>query len=201
MFAKVIVTSALCLFGFVQSAKAIDPSDPPSDEVINNTLQCEAGRVGAALKKRNLPQDLQVAISWTISKTHDSGWGFGLKIPFFEIGVDAGTTQQNLDEAISTGVPFNMHPDNVSVCRGYKIEIIKTGIGLQDCLLNKKFPSLRAVILGKSGTTGCHSKVTLTKKLSGSAKVPVWVVAVGPSGNYGDTFVMDFTVVAPLRAK
>jgi hypothetical protein len=112
---KVVATSALCLLGLAQSARAFDPSDPPSDAVINNTLQCEAGRVGQALKRKKLPQDLQVAISWSVSKTQDSGWGFGIRVPYFQIGFDAGTTQQNLDEASSTGVPFNMHPRNADV--------------------------------------------------------------------------------------
>jgi hypothetical protein len=198
-FAAVILLTGLC-----RSASAIpfDPSAPPSDEVINNTLQCEAGRVGQALARKKLPLDKQVAASWTISETVDSGWGLGLKIVIFEIGFDAGTTQQNLNEALSTGVPFNLHPDNVKVCSGYKVEIIRGGIGLSDCFLNKKATSLRNVLVGGSGTAGCHSKVTLARKLSGSAKIPLWgPVTAGPSGSYGKTFVVDFTVVAPIRPK
>ncbi|MCW0221107.1 MAG: hypothetical protein OJI67_22450 [Prosthecobacter sp.] len=202
MFAKIIVTSALFLFGFVHSASAFDPSKPPSDEVINNTLQCEAGRVGQALARKGLPLNQKVAASWTISETVDSGWGLGFKIVIFDIGFDAGTTQQNLDEALSTGVPFNLHPDNAAVCSGYKIEIVKGGIGLRDCLVNKKATSLKNVLVGGSGTTGCHSKVTLGRKFSGSAKIPLWgPVTAGPSGSYAKTFVVDFTVVAPIRPK
>lgn len=201
MFWKLAPVSTLCFLFLTGAAAALDPSDPPSDEVLNNTLQCEAGQVGAELRRRKLPEDMKVAVSWTISKTEDTGWGFGAKVPLFDIGVDLGATRQQLDEALSTGIPFNLNQENKQVCRGYKIEIIKSGVGLSQCLI-KKMASLKNIVAGGSGTTGCRSKVTLVKKIGGSAKIPVWgVLTVGPSGSYGDTYVMDFTVVAPLRPK
>jgi hypothetical protein len=185
LFSRIFLAVAFSLLSLPYPAFALDPSAPPSDDLINNTFQCEAGRVGQALQKKGLAVNQKVAATWTISQTEESGWGFGVKVPIFDLGFDAGTAQQNLDEATSTGVPFNMHPDNLSVCRGYKIEIIKGGVGLADCFLNKKPTSLKNVLIGESGTTGCHSKVTLGRKIGGSGKFPVWGVGIGPGGNYG----------------
>ena len=201
LFSKVFSAFSLLLLVSAHPALAFDPSDAPSDDVINNTLQCEAGKVGALLQKRGLPVNFKTAVSWTISKTTDSGWGLGFKIPFWQIGADGGLTQQDVEEAISTGVPYNLHPENLKVCRGYHVQIIKEGIGLYQCLGSLKFPSLKNVLLGGSGTTGCHTKVTLTRKLSGSLQIPVWGVGIGPNGSYGSTYVLDYTIVAPLRAK
>jgi len=200
------LTSRLVLFAIAallaSSATASAASDEPSDDTIVNTIQCEAGRVGARLSQlQGFPANLKVLVSWKSAKTTSGSGGFQLNVPFLPIGGGGDLSHEDVDELKSDGLPFNLNSNNLSVCRGYKIDIIKEGIGVYDCLINKKLASLRTAVEGGEGSTGCHHQVTLAKKLKGSAKLGIWGVSLGPEGSWGDTYLFDLIIAAPARAK
>ena len=173
--------------------------DAPSDDTIVNTIRCEAGRVGQQLISQGFPKNLKVIVSWTSTQTTDGSAGAGFK--FFGSGLSGDLGRQELDQLSSDGLPFNLFPKNLEVCRGYNVEIIKDGVGVYDCLINKKLASLRAAVEGGSGSTGCRHQVTLSKKINGSLKLNIWGADLGPDASWGNAFVYDFVIAAPPPKK
>jgi hypothetical protein len=175
-------------------------SAQPSDDTIIKTVQCEAGRIGERLRSAGgFPENLRVTVSWTGTKTRDAAAGFGFKL--FGWGAQGDLSRQQINKLKTEGLPFNLHPDNLAVCRGYQIDIIKEGIGVYDCLVNQKLASLRVAAQEGSGSIGCESQATLTKKLSGNAKLNIWGADLGPSASWGDTYVFSFVIAAPPPPK
>jgi len=188
------------VFILPSSARLSLAEDVP-DATMIHTLRCEAGRVGEKMARDGLPADQKAIVTWSSNRTKDGAGGVGFKVPFFTIGGSADLTSQDLDEANSNGLPFNLNIANKSVCTGFKKDIIKEGVGLYDCLVNKKYTSLQTAIEGGTGSTGCHHKITLAKKLSGSLKINVWGIDAGPSGSWGDSNVYDIVIAAPPPKK
>lgn len=170
------------------------------DDIMINTLRCEAGKIGRKLQRDKLPLNQVMVATWKDGLTSNSGFGGGIKFPFFDFGLSGELSKEDLKEASSDGLTFNLHPDNYQVCKGFKRRIIKEGVGAYPCLGDQKYPSLAYALGQKMGSTGCHYKITLVKKLSGSLKVPLWgPIEAGPSGSYGDTTAYDMVVAAPPK--
>jgi hypothetical protein len=190
---------AIAVFSIV-AFDACCAQDVP-DKTMINTLRCEAGRIGEKMLVAKLPEDQQVIVTWKSTKTTSSAGGIGLKFPIFSFGGSGDLSKEDLDEANSEGLPFNLNRANAVVCRTVKREIIKEGVGLFSCLGEKKFDSLEYVIQGGVGSTGCHHKVTLAKKLSGNLRLNLWGIDVGPSGSWGDSYIYDIVFAAPPPKK
>ena len=171
------------------------------DRTMINTLRCEAGRVGQKLAAAGVTDGQQALVTWKSTKTVSSGGGLGLKFPFFSIGGSGDLSNEDLNEGLSDGLSFNLHPDNATVCRTVRRKIIKEGVGLYNCLASRKFDSLQYALKSGAGSTGCHQKITLAKKLSGSLRLNMWGVDVGPSGSWGDSYVYDIVIAAPPKKK
>jgi len=185
-----VFTAALSSFAFAQGVP---------DDIMINSLRCEAGKIGKKLQQAKLPLDKKMAVTWKDSRTNNGGIGGGFKFPIFDFGFSGDLSKEELNETSSEGITFNLHPDNYAVCGGYKKRIIPEGVGVYRCLGEQKYPTLSYALENSAGSVGCHYKVTLVKKLSGSLKVPVWGVEVGPSGSYGDTSAYDMAVAAPPK--
>jgi hypothetical protein len=194
--ARLVIWAAAILLAGWNAALA---DDAPSDDTIVNTIRCEAGRVGQQLSAQGFPKNLKVIVSWTSTQTTDGSAGGGFK--FFGSGISGDLGRQELDQLSSDGLPFNLYPKNLEVCRGYNLGIIKEGVGVYDCLINKKLASLRVAVEGGSGSTGCRHQVTLSKKVNGSLKMNIWGADLGPEASWGDAFVYDFVIAAPPPKK
>jgi hypothetical protein len=192
---KVYVLSAI----FAAAFSGCSFAQGVPDDIMINTLRCEAGKIGKKLQQAKLPLNQVMAVTWKDSRTNNGGFGGGFKFPFFDFGLSGELSREDLAEASSDGLTFNLHPDNLAVCTGYKKRIVKEGVGAYPCLGEQKYPSLSYALSRKAGSTGCHYKVSLVKKLSGSLKVPLWGLEVGPSGSYGDTTGYDMVVAAPPK--
>jgi len=172
------------------------------DATMINTLQCEAGRVALQMAKAGLAIDRKVTVSWTHTNTVNREGGIGLTFPVFSFGGSGDMSKEEVDELKSEGQQFNLHPDNYEkVCKVIKREIIKEGIGLYDCLVAKKFPTLKNSLSQGTGTASCKKRVTLSKKLKGNLRLQVWGIDVGPSGSWGDIEVYEIAVAAPDHPK
>ena len=100
----------------------------------------------------------------------------------------------------SDGLPFNLHPGNLSVCTGYRKDIVPEGVGVYDCLINQKLPSLRVAVEGGAGSASCEYDIKISKKASTELNASIWGIAdVGPSGSLGSIFDYYFLVAAPAR--
>lgn len=163
-----------------------------------NSLQCEAGRIGKKLRQAKLPLNYTMVVTAKDTQTISGLFGFGAKLAnLFDFSGEV--SQEQLREASSDGLEFNLHPDNYEVCTGYKNRTIKEGVGAYTCLAETKFPTLAYAMRTKKGSAGCHYKITLVEKVSAGAKVPVWGIPLGPSGSYSDTAVYDMVVAAPPK--
>lgn len=177
-------------------------ADDVPDKVMINTIRCEAGRVGEKMKAAGLSDNQKVIVTWKDSQTNASGGGGSLKFLWFPIGGSADLSKQDIDEANSDGLSFNLNTGNEVVCKTVKNQIIKEGVGVYKCLVETKFDSLQVAIEGGTGSTGCHHQVTLGKKISGNLQLNLWGVAsVGPDGSWGDTHVYDIVIAAPPPKK
>lgn len=196
MYLKAIFLGLVVTVGFSNLARA---DEPPSDNVFVHSVQCEAGRIGDRMRRAGLPQNLKVAVTWRFVRTTSEAGGLGLTFPFFNFGGSGDLSMEQINRASSEGLAFNLHPENLAVCRGFRKDIVAEGVGLYDCLINRKFTSLQAAIAGGAGTAGCELERTFKKKASGNLRLNVWGVDVGPSGSWGDAHTFSFVVAAPKR--
>lgn len=172
---------------------------PPSDEVIVNSVRCEAGRVGQQLIASGFPANLKAIVSWSKTRTESASGGLGFS--FFHIGWSGDLGREQMDQLKSDGLLFNLHPANLAVCTGYKKDIIPEGLGVFDCLINQKLASLRIAVEGGAGSASCQYDVKISKKMNADLKATVWgIVEVGPSGSLGSIFDYNFLVAAPSSA-
>jgi hypothetical protein len=176
------------------SAKA---AEELPDRTIINTIRCEAGRVGQELAKRNLPLNARVVADWKEIETTTAKGGVGVNLPVLPLGGSTDISKAQEDTLKSTGIPANLHPDNYDVCKGFKVEIVKGGIGLYDCLVGKKFSTLEEALKQEEGTASCSSVVTVVKSAKGSLRVKVLGADLGPEGSYESKHVLDTAFVAP----
>lgn len=191
----IVFLFSFCLCGLVHA-------EEPSDDVIVNTIQCEAGRVGKQLATlKEFPANLKVIVSWTSSDATDAAGSLGFKFPIFNWGASGDLDKKDTDTLNSDGLSFNLHSDNLKVCKGYKKDIVKEGIGVYDCLIKRKLASLRAAVEGGTGSAGCKHQVTMSKKLSGNLKLNLWGVDLGPSASWGHTYDFTFIIAAPPPKK
>jgi hypothetical protein len=186
-----------CGLIMVASAKAEDIPD----STIVHTILCEAGRVGQELAKKNLPLNARVVVDWKEVDGSTTTGGGGAKIPVVELGGSVDISKTKEDTLKSAGIPFNLHPANYAACTGYKVEIIKDGIGLYDCLVGKKFTSLEEALKQEEGTASCGSLVTVIKKGGLSLRVKVLGADLGPEGSYESKLVLDTAFAAPSYKK
>lgn len=197
MIRGLTVVCLLALVSLPQFANA-----QPSDEVIVNTLRCEAGRVGQKLAElKGFPSNLKAVVTWTSTKTRDGALGAGFKFPFLPFGGSGDLNRQDIDELQSDGLSFNLHPENLQVCRGYRVQIVREGMGLYDCIIAKKPASFRAAVEGGTGFASCKQQMTLAKKLSGNARLNIWGVDLGPNASWGDTYLFKIVIAAPPPKK
>ena len=187
--------AALVLLSIRTAALANDDA-PPSDDTIVNTVQCEAGRAGSRLIGLGFPANLRAAVSWANTKVEVASGGVGFN--FWNWGGSGDVSREQTNKTLSSGLSFNLHPKNLSVCNGYKKDIIQEGVGVYDCLINQKLGSLRAAIDGGTGSASCQYDLKISKKLNGDLKLEIWgIVGLGPSGSWGNTYEYNFVVVAP----
>lgn len=195
MLTKAVLAGLFASAIIGRSALANDGA--PADAVIVHTVQCEAGRVGQQLISGGLPANLKVLISWNSTKVANNS--FGGVFSFFHLGGSADLGREDIQQLMSTGLEFNLYPDNLAVCNGYKKDIIQEGIGVYDCLINQKLESLRVAVEGGAGSTGCKRQVTISKKVSGNLKLDIWGVDLGPSASWGSSYAFTFQIAAPAR--
>jgi hypothetical protein len=196
---RILVLSAGLSVAFASSVFAQNGKGVP-DDIMINSLRCEAGKIGRKLQAANLPLDKKMAVTWKDSQTNNGTFGAGFKIPIFDIGLSGDLTREELNETSSDGITFNLHPDNYAVCTGFKKRIIPEGVGVYHCIGEQKYATFAYALENRAGSVGCHYKISLVKKISGSAKIPVWgPVEFGPSGSYGDTAGYDMAVAAPPK--
>lgn len=191
-------TRALAFLFSVTCASAAGAGNdaPPSDATLVNTVRCEAGRAGQFLISSGFPANLKVMVSWKNTNTQGASGGVGLKV--FHFGGSGELSREETDELSSDGLSFNLNPANLAVCTGYKKDIIQEGVGVYDCLINRKQESLRAAVEGGTGSASCKHDVKVSKKASAELKVPIWgIVDFGPSGSLGSTFDYTFLIAAP----
>jgi hypothetical protein len=173
----------------------------PADATIVHTILCEAGKIGQELAKRKLPVSSKVAVTWTETETTTSAGGVGATVPFIPIGGSVDLSKEQLNETSSTGLPFNLNPDNAIACTGYRREIVQGGIGLYDCLFEQKFTSLQIALQENDGSTGCKQTVTIVKKAGGNFRVKFAGFDAGPTASYESKHVIDFAFAAPKEKK
>jgi len=186
------------IFSAIAGSSACFAQDVP-DRTMINTLKCEAGRVGQQMAAAGLPDNQKVLVTWKSTRTTSKAGGVGLKLPVFSIGGSGDLSKEDLNEASSEGLRFNLNKANAVVCASVKREIIPEGVGVYDCLFNRKFASLQVAIEQESGSTGCRHRTTLAKKLSGNLRLNAWGVDVGPSGSWGDAYIYDVVIAAPVK--
>jgi hypothetical protein len=190
--------------GFVVSALFLSgpaKTQQLPDATIVHTILCEAGKVGRELARRKLPLNARVVVDWKEVDTTTGAGGIGASIPRLPIGASGDLSKAREESLKSSGIPFNLHPDNFAACTGYKVDIIQNGIGLYDCLIGKKLPTLEEALKQEEGTASCGSVVTIIKKASGNLRVRVLGADLGPSGSYENKNVVDTAFVAPSYKK
>lgn len=172
------------------------------DDIMINTVKCEAGKVAVRMVKAGMPNDKKVIVSWAHTKTIKREAGIGLTFPFFSLGGAGDLSKEELHELKSDGQQFNLHPDNEKkVCRKIVNRIVREGVGVYDCLVEQKFATLGNSIEQGTGSASCKTTVTLSKKISGNLRVKLWGVDAGPSGSWGDIEVYEIAIAAPNSKK
>ena len=169
------------------------------DSTILHTMQCEAGRVGQELAKRNLPLNARVVGEWKEVDSSTTAGGVGATVPGVGVGGSVDTSKGK-ERTLKSSIAFNLHPANYEVCTGYKVEIIQEGVGLYDCLMGDKFPTFEEALKQEEGTASCSSGVTVLKKATGSLRIKV-LGDIGPEGSYESKHVLDTAFVAPSYKK
>lgn len=197
MFAKaLLLTTAF----FVLAAHCALAEEVP-DHVMINTIKCEAGRVAQKMVKAKLGNDKKLTVSWAHTQTIKREGGLGANFPFFNFGASGDLSKEDLRELKSDGQVFNLHPDNEVVCQKVRIERIREGIGVYECLYQRKFATLSNSVEQQAGTASCKKKITLSRKLSGNLRLKIWGVDAGPSGSWGDIEVYEIAIAAPNHSK
>lgn len=199
MFGYSVSLSAVLLVAINPSLNAAELPD----STIVHTILCEAGRVGQALARKGLPLNGRVVVDWKEVDTSTTSGGLGATIPIpgVPLGGSVDISKARENSIKSTGIPFNLHPANYAACTGYKIEIIKDGIGLYDCLVGKKFTSLEEALKQEEGTASCGSVVTVVKTAKGSLRIKLLGADLGPEGSYESKHVLDTAFAAPSYKK
>ena len=185
-----IATIILLAFSY-SCAQAQEALYQFNSSTMRNSIKCELGSYSSHIPwKKMKPERLKVKVTLKGKEETTVGGGLGVKFPILDFDI-GGELKQKLTKSEKYVSVHNIHPDNIVNCK--KKNRIDIGIG--ECLENG-----RDYYVNDDGEIYCDRTVLATAKAHAGFKALIWLVGVGPNGEYDKTRTYEINTVLPSKS-